>query len=213
MSIGNIKYRYSLVKRIIYSIISFIKVLTPLMALEGEVGKMAERIEPIFLNTFNFLNEHFNIFLFVGLVTLLTGIVTYIVFPVGETACLLAAATGFIIGPQISAGFSSAISGGADVWSVSGACAPYVFWICLPTLFVGAVCVCKRINKRGGLVRTLLISGLATLVVGILLGLYSFVAYGLSIGNDPAYVCVLAAIILVTIAEQFFIFEKKASEE
>ena len=63
MSIGNIKYRYSLVKRIIYSIISFIKVLTPLMALEGEVGKMAERIEPIFLNTFNFLNEHFNIFL------------------------------------------------------------------------------------------------------------------------------------------------------
>lgn len=210
---SNLRYRYNLAKRIIYSIISFIKVLTPLMALEGEVGRMADRIEPIFMNTFNFLNEHFNIFLFVGFVTLLTGVVTYIIFPVGETACLLAAATGFIICPQISAGFAAAVNGGSDVWAVSGACAPYVFWITLPTLFVGAVCVCKRINKRGGLIRTLLISGLATLIVGLLLGLYSFVAYGLSIGKDPAYVCVLVAIIIVTVAEQFFIFEKKTSEE
>ncbi len=211
--VNNLRYKYGLAKRIIYSVISFIKMLTPLMTLEGEVGKVASQIEPIFMNTFDFLDKHFNIFLFVGLVTLLTGVFTYIVFPVGETACLLAAATGFILAPAIQSGFAAAVEGGKAVWDVAGACAPYVAWICLPTVFVGAVCVCKRINKRGGLIKTMLISGLATLIIGILLGLYSFVAYGWSIGANPAHTCIFISILLVTVAEQFFIFEKKVGDE
>ena len=211
--IGEIKYKYGLAKRIIYSIISFIKMLTPLMTLEGEVGKLASQIEPLFLGTFNFLDEHFNIFLFVGLVTLLTGVFTYIVFPVGETACLLAAATGFILSPAIQSGFAAAVDGGKAIWDVAGACAPYVAWICLPTVFVGAVCVCKRINKRGGLVKTILVSGLATLIVGVLIGVYSYVAYGISFDTNPAQTCVFVSILLVTIAEQFFIFQKKTADE
>ena len=183
------------------------------MTLEGEVGKLASSIEPLFIGTFDFLDKHFNIFLFVGLVTLLTGALTYFIFPIGETACLLAAATGFILAPRIQEGFAAAVAGGKPVWEVAGNVAPYVFWICLPALFVGAVCVCKRINKRGGLIRTLLISGLATLVIGLVLGLLSFLAYGLSITANPAHACMFIAVLIVTVAEQFFIYQKKTADD
>lgn len=203
---------FGLIRKIVYSIISFVKMLTPLFSLEGEVSKFVGYIEPIFMGAFDFFAEHMNIFLFVGFVTLLTGIFTYIVFPVGEAACLLAAATGYLLAPRIQEGFLEAVSSGRAVWDVAAACAPYVFWICLPTLFVGAVCVCRKLNKKAGLIKNLLISGLATLVIGLLLGLYAFVAYGLSIGANPASTVMFIAILLVTVAEQFFIFAKRVSD-
>lgn len=203
---------FGLIKKIVYSVISFIKMLTPLFSLEGEVGKFVGYIEPIFMGAFDFFAEHLNIFLFVGFVTLLTGVFTYIVFPVGEAACLLAAATGYLLAPRIQEGFLAAVEGGKPVWDVAASCAPYIFWICLPTLFVGAVCVCRKLNKKAGLIKNLLISGLATLVVGALLGLYAFVAYGLSIGANPASTVMFIAILLVTVAEQFFIFAKRVND-
>lgn len=208
----NARDNFNLAKRIIYSVISFIKMLTPLFSLEGEVGKFVGYIEPIFMGAFDFFAEHMNIFLFVGFVTLLTGVFTYIVFPVGEAACLLAAATGYLLSPRIQAGFLAAVEGGKPVWDVAASCAPYVFWICLPTLFVGAVCVCRKLNKKAGLIKNLLISGLATLVVGLLLGLYAFIAYGFSIGTNPAQTVMFIAIVLVTVAEQFFIFAKQVND-
>lgn len=205
-------YRYSLAKRIIYSVISFLKVLLPIFTLEEEIMKSVTMLQPFFLNFFDFISQFVNIVIFVGVVTLFTGAFTYVIFPVGETACLLATAIGYILSPRIEETFAAMVSDGADAWSAGAACAPWVFWICLPTIFVGAVCVCKRINKRGGLVRTLLISGLATLIVGLLLGLFAYLSYGTAIISEPARLSVFIAMVLVTIGEQIAIFEKKTRE-
>ena len=209
MSLRDIGYKYGLVKRIIYSVISLLKMI---FALEGEVLKVVSFLDPFFMGVFDFLAKHSNIIVFVGLVTLLTGAFTYFVFPVGETACLLATAIGYILAPRINDGFLNLVNEGATAWEAGAQVAPWVFWICLPTIFVGAICVCKRVKKWGGLTKTLLIGGLITLVAGLLLGLGAYLAYGLALVANPAKVCMLVAIILVTVAEQIVIFQKDTAE-
>lgn len=209
MSLRDIGYKYGLVKRIIYSVISLLKMI---FALEGEVLKVVSFLDPFFMGVFDFLAKHSNIIVFVGLVTLLTGAFTYFIFPVGETACLLATAIGYILAPRINDGFLNLVNEGATAWEAGAQVAPWVFWICLPTIFVGAICVCKRVKKWGGLTKTLLIGGLITLVAGLLLGLGAYLAYGLALVANPAKVCMLVAIILVTVAEQIVIFQKDTAE-
>ena len=209
MSLRDIGYKYGLVKRIIYSVISLLKMI---FALEGEVLKVVSFLDPFFMGVFDFLAKHSNIIVFVGLVTLLTGAFTYFIFPVGETACLLATAIGYILAPRINDGFLNLVNEGATAWEAGAQVAPWVFWICLPTICVGAICVCKRVKKWGGLTKTLLIGGLITLVAGLLLGLGAYLAYGLALVANPAKVCMLVAIILVTVAEQIVIFQKDTAE-
>ena len=211
MSIRDISYKYGVVKRIIYSIISFLKVLIPIFTIETEIMKSVEFLQPFFLTVFDFLSENLNIVIFVGLTTLVTGAFTYFIFPIGETACLVATAIGYLLSPRIEAQFATLVEGGATVWQAAAECAPWIFWICLPTLFVGAVCVCKRVTKWGGLVKTLLIGGLITLVVGALLGLASYALYGFALVASPAQTCMLISLVLVTIAEQIAIFQKEAA--
>ena len=211
MSISDISYKYGVVKRIIYSIISFLKVLIPIFTIETEIMKSVEFLQPFFLTVFDFLSENLNIVIFVGLTTLVTGAFTYFIFPIGETACLVATAIGYLLAPRIEAQFATLVEGGATVWQAAAECAPWIFWICLPTLFVGAVCVCKRVTKWGGLVKTLLIGGLITLVVGALLGLASYALYGFALVASPAQTCMLISLVLVTIAEQIAIFQKEAA--
>ena len=211
MSISDISYKYGVVKRIIYSIISFLKVLIPIFTIETEIMKSVEFLQPFFLTVFDFLSENLNIVIFVGLTTLVTGAFTYFIFPIGETACLVATAIGYLLSPRIEAQFATLVEGGATVWQAAAECAPWIFWICLPTLFVGAVCVCKRVTKWGGLVKTLLIGGLITLVVGALLGLASYALYGFALVASPAQTCMLISLVLVTIAEQIAIFQKEAA--
>ena len=211
MSISDISYKYGVVKRIIYSIISFLKVLIPIFTIETEIMKSVEFLQPFFLTVFDFLSENLNIVIFVGLTTLVTGAFTYFIFPIGETACLVATAIGYLLSPRIEAQFATLVEGGATVWQAAAECAPWIFWICLPTLFVGAVCVCKRVTKWGGLVKTLLIGGLITLVVGALLGLASYTLYGFALVASPAQTCMLISLVLVTIAEQIAIFQKEAA--
>ncbi len=208
MSLSDISYKYGVVKRIIYSIISFLKILIPIFTLETEIMKSVEFLQPFFLGVFDFLSQNLNIVIFVGLTTLLTGAFTYFIFPVGETACLAATAIGYLLSPRIEAQFAAIVDGGATVWQAGAECAPWVFWICLPTLFVGAVCVCKRVTKWGGLVKTLLIGGLITLIVGGLLGLAAYLFYGFGLFGSPAQTCMLASLVLVTLAEQIAIFRK-----
>ena len=205
---SNIGYKLSTAKRVIYSIISLLKVLIPIFTIEAEIMKSVEFLQPFFLNVFDFLSENLNIVIFVGLTTLLTGAFTYFIFPVGETACLVATAIGYLLSPRIEEQFATLVDGGATVWQAGAECAPWIFWICLPTLFVGAVCVCKRVTKWGGLVKTLLIGGLITLVTGILLGLLAFTFYGFGVATSPAQTCMLISLILVTLAEQIAIFHK-----
>ena len=211
MSISDISYKYGVVKRIIYSIISFLKVLIPIFTIETEIMKSVEFLQPFFLTVFDFLSENLNIVIFVGLTTLVTGAFTYFIFPIGETACLVATAIGYLLSPRIEAQFATLVEGGATVWQAAAECAPWIFWICLPTLFVGAICVCKRVTKWGGLVKTLLIGGLITLVVGALLGLASYALYGFALVASPAQTCMLISLVLVTIAEQIAIFQKEAA--
>ena len=210
MSLSDISYKYGVAKRVFYSIISLIKIIIPIFTLESEIMKSVEFLQPFFLNIYDFLSDNLNIVLFVGLTTLLTGAFTYFIFPLGETACLVATAIGYLLAPRIEADFAAYVSGGATVWEAAAECAPWVFWICLPTIFVGAVCVCKRVTKWGGLVKTLLIGGLIPLVLGLLLGLLSYLSYGFSIIPNPAQTCMFISLILVTIAEQVAIFRKKA---
>lgn len=210
MSLSDISYKYGVAKRVFYSIISLIKIIIPIFTLESEIMKSVEFLQPFFLNIYDFLSDNLNIVLFVGLTTLLTGAFTYFIFPIGETACLVATAIGYLLAPRIEADFAAYVSGGATVWEAAAECAPWVFWICLPTIFVGAVCICKRVTKWGGLVKTLLIGGLITLVLGLLLGLLSYLSYGFSIIANPAQTCMFISLILVTIAEQVAIFRKKA---
>ena len=205
---SNIGYKLSTAKRVIYSIISLLKVLIPIFTIEAEIMKSVEFLQPFFLNVFDFLSENLNIVIFVGLTTLLTGAFTYFIFPVGETACLVATAIGYLLSPRIEEQFATLVDGGATVWQAGAECAPWIFWICLPTLFVGAVCVCKRVTKWGGLVKTLLIGGLITLATGILLGLLAFTFYGFGVATSPAQTCMLISLILVTLAEQIAIFHK-----
>ena len=209
---SNIGYKLSTAKRVIYSIISFLKVLIPIFTIEAEIMKSVEFLQPFFLNVFDFLSENFNIVIFVGLTTLLTGAFTYFIFPIGETACLVATAIGYLLSPRIEETFATIVDGGATVWQAGAECAPWIFWICLPTLFVGAVCVCKRVTKWGGLVKTLLIGGLITLVVGALLGLLAYAFYGFGVVASPAQTCMLISLILVTLAEQIAIFRKNTEE-
>ena len=183
MSIRDVGYKFGLAKRIIYSIISLLKMV---FALEGEVLKVVAFIEPFFMKIFDFIAEHSNIVLFVGLITLFTGAFTYFIFPVGETACLLATAIGYVLAPRINDGFLNLVANGANPWEAGLEVAPWIFWICLPTIFVGAICVCKRVKKWGGLTKTLLIGGLITLITGILLGLISYLSYGLALFANPA---------------------------
>jgi hypothetical protein len=111
---------------------------------------------------------------------------------------------------EITAGFVRIVGeNGLTAWQAGAKCAPWVFWITLPTLFVGAICVCKRVTKWGGLVKTLLIGGLITLIVGILLGVLALVAYGTGFVANPARTCMLVAMALVTVAEQVAIFQKE----
>ena len=205
---SNIGYKFSTVKRVIYSIISFLKVLIPIFSLEAEIMKSVEFLQPFFLKIFDFLSQNLNIVIFVGLTTLITGAFTYFIFPIGETACLVATAIGYLLSPRIEEQFASLVDSGATVWQAAGECAPWIFWICLPTLFVGAVCVCKRVTKWGGLVKTLLIGGLITLIAGVLLGAASYALYGFALVASPAQTCMLASLILVTLAEQIAIFQK-----
>lgn len=209
VSLRDIGYKYGLIKRIIYSVISLLKMV---FALEGEVLKVVAVIEPFFMKVFDFIAAHSNIVIFVGVITLLTGAFTYFIFPVGETACLLATAIGFVLAPRITDGFANLVANGATTWDAALKVAPWVFWICLPTIFVGAICVCKRVKKWGGLTKTLLIGGLITLIAGVLLGLVAYLCYGLSVGANPAKTCMLISIILVTVAEQIVIFQKDAAE-
>ena len=209
MSLRDIGYKYGLIKRIIYSVISLLKMI---FALEGEVLKVVSFLDPFFMGVFDFLAKYSNIIVFVGLVTLLTGAFTYFIFPVGETACLLATAIGYILAPRINDGFLNLVNEGATAWEAGAQVAPWVFWICLPTIFVGAICVCKRVKKWGGLTKTLLIGGLITLIAGLLLGLGAYLAYGLALVANPAKTCMLVAIILVTVAEQIVIFQKDTAE-
>jgi hypothetical protein len=206
---SNIGYKLSTVKRTIYSIISFLKVLIPIFTIETEIMKSVEFLQPFFLNVFDFLSENLNIVIFVGLTTLITGAFTYFIFPIGETACLVATAIGYLLSPRIEETFTTLVEGGATAWQAGAECAPWIFWICLPTLFVGAICVCKRVTKWGGLVKTLLIGGLITLIVGILLGVLALVAYGTGFVANPARTCMLVAMALVTVAEQVAIFQKE----
>lgn len=208
MSLSDIGYKYGVIKRIIYSIISFIKVFIPLLTLEAEIMKSVEVFQPFFLKVFDFLSQNLNIVIFVGLTTLLTGALTYFIFPIGETACLAATAIGYLLAPRIEEQFASAVSNGATVWQAGVECAPWIFWICLPTLFVGAVCVCKRVTKWGGLVKTLLIGGLITLIAGLLLGLTSYFLYGFAVVSSPAKTCMFISLAIVTVAEQITIFQK-----
>ena len=205
---SEISYKFSTAKRIIYSIISFLKVLIPIFTIEAEIMKSVEFLQPFFLNVFDFLSENFNIVIFVGLTTLITGAFTYFIFPIGETACLVATAIGYLLSPRIEEQFASLVDSGATVWQAAGECAPWIFWICLPTLFVGAICVCKRVTKWGGLVKTLLIGGLITLIAGVLLGAASYALYGFALVVSPAQTCMLVSLILVTVAEQIAIFQK-----
>ena len=209
MSLRDIGYKYGLIKRIIYSVISLLKMI---FALEGEVLKVVSFLDPFFMGVFDFLAKYSNIIVFVGLVTLLTGAFTYFIFPVGETACLLATAIGYILAPRINDGFLNLVNEGATAWEAGAQVAPWVFWICLPTIFVGAICVCKRVKKWGGLTKTLLIGGLITLIAGLLLGLGAYLAYGLALVANPAKTCMLISIILVTVAEQIVIFQKDTAE-
>ena len=48
MSIRDISYKYGVVKRIIYSIISFLKVLIPIFTIETEIMKSVEFLQPVF---------------------------------------------------------------------------------------------------------------------------------------------------------------------
>ena len=205
---SNIGYKLSTVKRTIYSIISVLKVLIPIFTIETEIMKSVEFLQPFFLNIFDFLSENLNIVIFVGLTTLITGAFTYFIFPIGETACLVATAIGYLLSPRIEETFATLVEGGATAWQAGAECAPWIFWICLPTLFVGAICVCKRVTKWGGLIKTLLIGGLITLVTGLLLGLLAYAFYGFGIGASPAQTCMLISLILVTLAEQIAIFRK-----
>ncbi len=208
MSLKGIGYKYNLAKRIIYSIISLLKII---FALEGEVLKVVSFIEPFFMRVFDFIAEYSNIVLFVGIITLMTGAFTYFIFPVGETACLLATAIGFVLAPRIHEGFVNLVANGSTAWEAGLKVAPWIFWICLPTIFVGAICVCKRVKKWGGLTKTLLIGGLITLITGLLLGLVAYLSYGLSIFANPAKTCMFISILLVTVAEQIVIFQKDSS--
>ncbi len=212
MSFDRIGHGFSVAKKILYSIISFIKVLIPLMTLEAEIMKKVEFLQPFFLSVFNFLSENLNIVIFVGFTTLLTGAFTYFIFPVGELACLVATAIGYLLSPRIEEIFANLVADGASLWEAGAICAPWIFWICLPTLFVGAVCVCKRINKHGGLIKTLLISGLATLILGLLFGLGAYLCYGFGWTGTPAQTCMLISLIIVTIAEQIAIFSMKMTD-
>ena len=207
MSIRYVGSDLGLVKKIIYSAISLVKVL---LALEGEIMKNVSILEPFFLKVFDFLAAHSDIVLLVGFMTLMTGAFTYFIFPAGEAACLLATAIGYILSPRIEAGFAALVAEGADVWQAGLKCAPWVFWICLPTLFVGAICVCKRVTKWGGLTKTLLIGGLITLISGIVLGTFAYLAFGMGLVAAPAKTCMLVSMALVTVAEQIVIFQKDA---
>ena len=209
MGLRDIGYKYSLVKRIIYSIISLFKMI---FALEGEVIKVVAFIEPFFMKIVDFIAEYSNIVLFVGFITLMTGAFTYFIFPAGETACLLATAIGYVLAPRINDGFLNLVSNGSSAWDAGLKVAPWVFWICLPTIFVGAICVCKRVKKWGGLTKTLLIGGLITLITGIVLGLVAYLSYGLGIFANPAKTCMFISILLVTVAEQIVIFQEDAAK-
>jgi len=208
MSISDISYKYGVVKRVIYSIISLLKILIPLFALETELAKFVDFLQPFFLTVFDFLSENLNIVLFVGATTLITGIFTYFIFPLGETACFVATAIGYLLSPRIEEQFASLVAEGASVWEAAAECAPWIFWICLPTLFVGAVCICKRVSKCGCIIKIMLISGLVTLIVGLLLGGLSYAFYGFELVASPAQTCMFITLVLVTIAEQIVIFQK-----
>lgn len=210
MSLSDISYKYGVVKRIFYSILSFLKVLIPLFTLESEIMKSVSFLQPFFLTVFDFLSENLNIVWFVGMTTLMTGIFTYFIFPIGETACLVATAIGYLLSPRIEEQFASLVEGGATVWEAGAACAPWIFWICLPTLFVGAVCVCKRASKCKCIIKIMLISGLITLVAGLIFGFASYLCYGFGIVAGPAQICMFASLVLVTVAEQIVIFQKNA---
>ena len=209
MSIGEISSKFSAAKKIVYSIISLLKVVIPVLTLETEIMKSVEFLQPFFLNIFDFLSENLNIVTFVGLTTLITGVFTYFIFPLGETACLVATAIGYLLSPRIEAQFASLVADGATSWEAGAACAPWIFWICLPTLFVGAVCICKRASKCGCIIKIMLVSGLITFIVGALLGLASYACYGFGIIASPAQPCMLISLVLVTVAEQIAIFWKK----
>ena len=210
MSLKSVAYKYNLAKRIIYSILSLVKMI---FALEGEVLKIVSFLDPFFMGVFDFIAKYTDSVVFVGIITLLTGAFTYFIFPVGETACLVATAIGYVLAPRITDGFANLVAGGATTWDAALKVAPWVFWICLPTVFVGAICVCKRVKKWGGLTKTLLIGGLITLIAGIVLGLVAYLSYGLSLFANPAQVCMLIAIILVTVAEQIVIFQKDVQKK
>lgn len=199
---------FGTVKKVIYSIISFLKVLIPIFTLEAEIMKSVDFLQPFFLKVFDFLSQNLNIVLFVGLTTLITGAFTYFIFPIGETACFMATAIGYLLAPRIEDQFAMLVSEGNTAWQAGAECAPWIFWICLPTLFVGAICVCKRVTKWGGLVKTLLIGGLITLIAGLLLGLISYLSYGFSLFTNPAQTCMFISLVLVTVAEQIAIFQK-----
>lgn len=209
MSISTFGNSFSTVKKIIYSIISFLKILIPILTLEAEIMRSVDFLQPFFLKMFDFLSQSLNIVIFVGIVTLVTGAFTYFIFPIGETACLVATAIGYLLAPRIEEQFATLVSDGATVWQAGAECAPWIFWICLPPLFVGSICVCKRITKWGGLVKTLLIGGLITIISGLLLGLAAYLSYGLSLFANPAKTCMFVALLLVTISEQIVIFSKK----
>ncbi len=210
MSISDISYKYGIVKRVIYSIMSFLKVLIPLFTLEAEIMKSVDFLQPFFLTVFDFLSDNLNIVWFVGMTTLLTGIFTYFIFPLGETACLVATAIGYLLSPRIEEQFTALVADGATTWEAGAACAPWIFWICLPVLFVGAVCVCKRASKCGCIIKIMLTSGLITLVVGLILGFASYLCYGFGVVAGPAQICMFASLVLVTVAEQIVIFQKNA---
>ena len=211
MGTSSLGSKLGIVKKVFYSIISLFKILIPLLTIEGEIMQSVAFLEPFFLSIFDFLSQNLNIVLFVGGTTLLTGAFTYFIFPIGETACLIATAIGYLLSPRINELFASSVAAGASSWDAAAICAPWVFWICLPTIFVGAICICKRVSRWGGLVKTLLISGLVTLIVGLLLGLASYICYGLEVGGNPAQVCMFISLVLVIIAEQVAIFCKKTS--
>ena len=63
VSLRDIGYKYGLIKRIIYSVISLLKMV---FALEGEVLKVVAIIEPFFMKVFDFIAAHSNIVIFVG---------------------------------------------------------------------------------------------------------------------------------------------------
>ena len=79
MSLKDIGYKYGLIKRIIYSIISLLKMV---FALEGEVLKVVAFIEPFFMKIVDFIAEYSNIVIFVGIITLMTGAFTYFILSI-----------------------------------------------------------------------------------------------------------------------------------